>query len=78
MLGLPGFPSCKLGNSEILVGLTSNEVKNLPIGKNHRIYKSLGEFILKVFKKLPKRGVSKESMFCPLPHPVDGGGAADC
>lgn len=27
--------------------------------------------------KLPKRGVSQEGMFCPLPHPVDRGGAAD-
>lgn len=27
--------------------------------------------------KLPKRGESKESMFCPLPHPVDGGAAVN-
>lgn len=78
MLGLFGFFFCKFGNFEILVGLILNEVKNFLIGKNYRIYKFLGEFILKVFKKLLKRGVSKESMFCFLLYLVDGGGAVDC
>lgn len=57
--GYLGSSLLQLGNSEILVGLTSNEVKkkkqNLTISKNHRSYKSLGEFLLKNLYEATKK-----------------------